>query len=713
MTSTLQARAISLFRMAPFAIAAMIILILAYTITAPPAHAHKNRHAHTLSGTVKGNESTQSGYKVSLYVTYVSGQKKSRVLGTATTDGGGKFKIHYRRQPLFSHGLHPILFILAEDGPVMLASAIGTGFRVHNNIVVNERTTVATGIAFAQFIDGRKIRGNTYGMLNAVKMTENMANTKTGDVGEVLFKTPNGTETRTYSTFNSLTNVVASCVADDTNCNALFAATTPAGGPVPTTVLQAVANIAKYPSYPGYPTDTDDPLFQLSLLDPINQPALTKRPTNWLLFIKFTGGSYSLQDRFNLMNGPGNVAIDERGFAWINDNYVPKATPEIACAGLRLMKFYPWGKPFPGSPYFGGGLSGAGFGITLDPRGNVWVGNFGFESPECAEGGTIPANPSKKIPATHNSVSVFRPNGVPLSSSDGFTKGNMWWPQATVSDPKGNIWLANCGNDSVTVIHQGKPWRVHNILFPGAGTPTAPNLKPFGIAIDPKGRAWVTGNKANAVYIVSRDGNVDPVDSSPVVLSHPMGISGDSKGNMWVSSSDAVKIPCVDPFDPQNGGNPSIVLYPANGDEPRQFKGGGLSIPWGNAVDGNDTLWVFNFGQAPMKDVEVGFEWPETGISHFCGTGPCPARTRKNVGDPISPVTGYTSDALDRITGGNIDPSGNLWLMNNWKKDGPVPVVYNANPGGNSFVIVPGAATPVKTPLIGPPQSFGKGPHNF
>jgi hypothetical protein len=29
--------------------------------------------------------------------------------------------------------------------------------------------------------------------------------------------------------------------------------------------------------------------------------------------------------------------------------------------------------------------------------------------------------------------------------------------------------------------------------------------------------------------------------------------------------------------------------------------------------------------------------------------------------------------------------------------------VYDTNPGGNSFVIVPGAATPVRTPVIGPP----------
>jgi hypothetical protein len=64
------------------------------------------------------------------------------------------------------------------------------------------------------------------------------------------------------------------------------------------------------------------------------------------------------------------------------------------------------------------------------------------------------------------------------------------------------------------------------------------------------------------------------------------------------------------------------------------------------------------------------------------------------------------SDALDRITGGAVDPSGNIWLLNNWKKRGPLERVYNTDPGGNSLVIVPGAAGPVRTPLICPPRSF-------
>jgi hypothetical protein len=139
-----------------------------------------------------------------------------------------------------------------------------------------------------------------------------------------------------------------------------------------------------------------------------------------------------------------------------------------------------------------------------------------------------------------------------------------------------------------------------------------------------------------------------------------------------------------------------------DGGQPQKFVGGGLTIPWGNVVDGNDTVWVFNFGEHPTDIVDPNQTWPDTPVSHFCGADISRCPSGLSTGDPISPDTGYTSDALDRITGGGVDLSGNLWLMNNWKKEGPYGPVYNTNPGGNSFVIVPGAAAPVNTPVIGP-----------
>jgi hypothetical protein len=718
----------------------------------------------TLRGTVEGNGGAQAGYKVSLYTTFSAGPFK-KLIGRDTTDVGGHFKIRYR----LLRGGHtkPVLYVLAEKGQSMLAGAVGD-LTKHDHVVVNELTTVAIRTAFAQFIDGRKISGNTYGVLNAVAMAANMANPKTGAIGEVLDNGPNGGHTSTRKTFYSMANIVAACVENRDNCDDLFDFATPKGGPTPKTVLQAVANMTRYPSKRTISHATG--LFELSLLDPVYGPALSTEPSSWLLFIKFTGAigrDASDYNADNLMSGPGQIGFGERGFAWINDNYTPSdldpAFPEdfvqdplipeldqIGCAGLRLLKFYPSGEPLLNVPYFGGGLSGAGFGITLDPHGRIWVGNFGFESPLC----TVPPFPpdSDKIPATHDSVSLFLPNGTPISGPDGFTRGHMWWPQGMVSDKAGNIWVGNCGNDTVTLIPRGKAWKARNFAIPGGlvdgggpyqppplkrrdrfGSPR-PLIKPFGLALDPKGRAWVVGNAVGfeedtkdtmptgGLYRISKDGKIVTIAlPEDGLLSFPMGIAGDSRGNMWVTNSDHVSVPCVTPFSTEQGGGigPSLVYFPADssdasgarmfGTEPRNT--GGLTIPWGNFVDGNDTVWVFNFGVDPNND-----EANITPLSHFCGAGKCPAGLK--LGDAISPETGYMSDALDRVTGGGVDRSGNIWILNNWKKLGPLKVgpdypVFRRNPGGNSFVIVPGAAAPIKTPLLGPPESFGDRKHHF
>jgi hypothetical protein len=674
-------------------VAAVVATGLALAAT---AEAERPPDQPTVRGTVRSGDTPLAGYSVAVYAAFVDRPPRWVRLGSDTTDGAGRFDITYSL-PQRLADRRPLLFVEAVRDRSMLASAIGTApGRVPRQVVVNERTTVATGNAFAQFVDGHTVVGNRYGMRNAVHMAANLADPRTGAIGSVLASRPNGRETSTLARFNSLSNAVASCVADSDNCRRLFAATTPPGGPPPTTVLQAVANIVKYPSYPKYRNVIGDPVFRLSRLTPEHQPALAKRPTNWLLFLKFTGGQYSRQGGRNLMNGPGNFAIDRRGFAWVNDNAVPRRPEAFACAGRRLLKFTPWGERFPGTPYFGGGLSGAGYGITLDPQGRVWIGNFGFQDPPCAR---------RPVAARHDSVSAFRPDGTPISSRRGFTTGDISWPQGTVSDRQGNIWIANCGSDSVTKIPGGDPDRAFDIPLGSPPRPRLPQLKPFGAAVDLEGNVWIANNRSDTVSVLSPDGVlIDTLPSSfqgRTVLSHPVGNAADTHGNIWVANSDWLDSPCPTRFQLGTASNPSITLFDTDTHEPypgSPFTGGGLRLPWGISVDGNDTVWVFNFGVVP-----VGQTTPiPTGISRFCGTatGACPPGMA--VGDPISPSTGYRSDSLERITGGQIDPSGNIWLTNNWKRDAN-PI---RNPFGNAIVIAVGAAGPLRTPLIGPPVPF-------
>lgn len=89
---------------------------------------------------------------------------------------------------------------------------------------------------------------------------------------------------------------------------------------------------------------------------------------------------------------------------------------------------------------------------------------------------------------------------------------------------------------------------------------------------------------------------------------------------------------------------------------------------------------------------------PISRVGPLCGAAPenCPPGLQ--TGDPIAPG-GYFFDGLKRNTAAQIDPSGNVWLPNNWET---VPV--QQNPGGHEIVVFIGLAKPVQTPLIGPPR---------
>ena len=647
-----------------------------------------------LKGTVKSGNTALGGYTVSLYASFVDRPDAWQFLSLAVTDASGNFQIAYDLPSDRS-----VLIVQAERGPAMLASAIGYGGNAPASVVINERTTVAAGNAFAQFVKERRVAGNAVGMWNAVRMAGNLANPATGDAGVVLSRTPNGTETQTYATFNSIANAVAACVASDAACSTLFQSTRPPGGIAPDNVLQAVANLAKYPSYPGWPDNQLDPIFKLSTASAAYQPALAVRPTSWLLFLKITGGFYSQQDSSNLMDGPGNFAIDELGYVYFDTNYIPQPIGTYACASNRAVKLTPWGENAPNSPFFNGGLSGQGFGTILDPVGRLWIANFGFQDPPCE---------FQPGAATKNSVSVFTKDGVALTPPQGYTQGGISWPQGISSDKQGNIYIANCGNDTVTIFRNGDPAQATSIALGPTPHEGDPQVKPFGTIVDLQGNLWVTGNRSNAMYVLSPSGALlatlsgTGANGKPLVTK-PIGNAVDSKGNVWVANSDWLDAPCPTRSDLGKAVNASVSMFRASDRSPQPgspFMGGGITLPWGVTVDGDDTVWVLNFGKTPPgPDNEPR---ALNAVSRLCGadTSRCPPGMAP--GDPISPSTGYKSDALQRMTAGAVDPSGNLWVTNNWKID----VDPFQNPGGNAVVILIGAAAPLKTPVIGPPVGF-------
>lgn len=309
---------------------------------------------------------------------------------------------------------------------------------------------------------------------------------------------------------------------------------------------------------------------------------------------------------------------------------------------------------------------------------------------------------------TGGALSPEAPGGDPPSGDQpgGFTAdGSILQPQGTVSDKKGNIWIANCSGASVTKLRRGNPDRAVNFApVDSGGEPLIE--KPFGIAIDKNGRAWVSSNYNNSIVGLNPDGSVFRTLQNGVdEIIRPMGIASDSLGNVWVANSGVVDPPCkVKPSDPDQegdslfdtidnlpddfqGDDASVALIRRDGRLSRRspYKGGGLIMPWGIAVDGNDNVWVANFDSQRLSQI-CGARW-----------WTCPRGLR--TGDPISPESGYGFDGLVRNTGVSIDPSGNVWVTNNWQID-----VKLSNPGGHEVAVFLGLAKPVKAPLIGPPE---------
>ncbi len=637
--------------------------------------------AATMTGTLKSARMPITRTPVTLLKT-TSARTQPVAISRDRTGGHGRFHFRYRTPRSSKAVLYVISGVAGTTlrRQVRLASVLGTR-PYPSRITVNERTTVAAGFGEAQFITGWRIRGESPGPQNAAMMAGNLVDTRTGLDDEVLRTAPNGRRTLTRATFNSLANMLAGCARREFLCGRLFRVTQVRGKRRADGTLEAFSGVARNPS------ERVRALYRLSRSGPTPyRPALPRsmRPNNWSLFLRFHGDGHSL-------DGPGNIAFDAAGNAWVGNNYTYSRKPRTpVCGGNIVAVFRPDGSYRPFSPIVGGGVSGTGYGITFDPDNHIWVTNFGFASP-------APGCPKHKQPP-HNTVSKYAQDGTILSGRNGITGGDLSWPQGIVSNNAGDIWIANCGpyNDpsSTTLPHDSFT------IYPG-GDPTHakimrdPNLdKPFDIAFNRRGNGFITSTLGDKVGMYTRGGW--PTAKSPITgggLNYPMGVASDTRGNIWVSNSGVLNLPC--PGSTLNfedlGGSVTLIGSDGTVKSPRRgFRGGGAKVPWGMAIDGDDNVWVSNFDGRR--------------VTKFCGarSNRCPKGRR--TGDPISPRNGYRFEGLQRNTAVEIDPAGNVWITNNWKR---VPV-YKYNPGGYHMVVMVGAAAPVKTPLIGQPKPLSR-----
>lgn len=613
-----------------------------------------------LNGRVLADGSAVRGATVELMLAG-SEPGEASVLAATTTDNGGGFRF---RVPA-SVDADDVLYATAAGGTVRgralpgeveLATSLGDIRSGH--VVVNELTTVAAGASLAQFVADGDVGGAAPGLQNAAKMPRNLVDLVNGMTSRFLLTEPNGTSTETLSTFNALGSIIAGCVAGTNDCDAFLDAATDAWGVRPATTWEAMATIPTNPSGDPEGIQAQVPA------TPLYTPSRTTAPAGWYLALKFWGDGRQF-------GGPGNVAFDADGRVWANTNVTWAKKPQDVCPGEKIERLDPYAPRHPMDAFTGGGLNGSGFGIAFDTSEQLWVTNFGFSGPDC------PVEPNS------NSVSLFDLDGEALSPDTGYLDGPLSWPQGVISLTNGDVWIANCGLDNVVVYPEGDPSQARTL------STQVPRV--FDVAQNAEGNVFATANGHDAVYGFTPDGT--PMTNSPFgdssTFDKPLGVASDRLGNVWVSNSGLIDIPCrtdtelgvPGPTTPFDG---SVALVGPDG-EITTFEGGGITIPWGIAVDGDDNVWVANFAQRRL--------------SQFCGARveTCPTGV---VGDAMSPDgTGYAFDGLQRNTGVQVDGSGNVWLANNWKN-----IIIPTDPFGDGLVVFLGMAAPIAMPLIGTPQ---------
>jgi hypothetical protein len=240
----------------------------------------------------------------------------------------------------------------------------------------------------------------------------------------------------------------------------------------------------------------------------------------------------------------------------------------------------------------------------------------------------------------YGSVSEFSSAGMELSGS-GYTGGGLYFPVAVAVDAGGTVWAADYGTSAATLLTlDGSAISGTS----GYGTSALPFTS--AVAIDASRNGWFAVQGA-AVRVTPAG-----VVTSFACCNDPAGIAIDDDGNVWIAD---------------DSGSAVEELTAAGTLVHTTSVLGGNGGPKGIAVDGAGNVWVGNyFGNVLVEIAEA---------------------TAK----VVSPAQGYGVDAaVHEPYGLAIDASGSVWVSNS---------AMNAN----TLTQFVGLASPVKTPLLGPP----------
>lgn len=502
-------------------------------------------------------------------------------------------------------------------------------------------------------------------------------------MGKVLLDPINSTQTATLSTLDTLGSLItAFATVDNDDWRARFLkSATPSTGTNPKTTLEAMVGIAResWADPKGlfglfdeaYPQPTDGSRRAAPFV-----PYLAWVPPDFALTLCFAGGgTYS----------PGRFMFDKDGNLWSGQNWMAGSqSGVIHSIGGGVLKMSPNGTAL--SPaitgFTGMGIDGVGWGtaVTMD---KVWASSF--------DGKFLVMDLDGK-PAFKESDLPFKEKFLGLMGIGVAANGDVW-----IADGSDNQLLFFPGGR----VKEGKIVKVAGLK------------SPFDIVIDDQNRVWVSNSQSDTLVRF-------PANDPSKVETFRCGISVralalDSKGNVWVASNMSLDFPVpkvpdgasiMEQFQilgvamlkyPKSTGVINMIHPDGTQTAPMGYTGGGsVEIPWGLNIDGNDDVWIGNFG--PLK----------RGVALMAG--------ENTKGHPDATKTGdvlhvFQGGSIQMVTDVSIDPAGNVWAANNWNEPeaavmNPPDVRFSTWGGGSGLTVIYGAAAPVKPPRMGKVRGY-------
>lgn len=363
-------------------------------------------------GTVHGGQQPVTGANIQLYAVGTSGYGSAStalLTSTVTTDPAGSFNI----TGLYPCTGNPLVYIVASGGnpgltagtnntALVLIAALGACSSLTSGtfININELTTVAAVWALQPFMADSTHVGasstNSAGIANAFATAAKLVNTASGSAPGA---TAPANATLPTTTMNALANILSACVntasGSSSNCSTLFS--NAATGGTPTDIAVAALHIAKSPA------SNITALFGLVAGggSPFT-PVLSNAPNDWTLSVTYTGGGLS---------APKGIAVDASGNLWL-PNSGNNTVSKFSNSGAAISS---------GSGY--AGLS-TPYALAVDTNGYIWVANSG-----------------------NNSLAQLNGSGTVLNT---FTGGGLNTPRSIAIDASGNLWVGNTGAATIS-----------------------------------------------------------------------------------------------------------------------------------------------------------------------------------------------------------------------------------------------------------------------